>query len=1007
MKSNKANLKWLSDPEVFAVNTLPAHSSHPVYASYDEAKNEKSSLVQSLDGAWRVEYAKNYQESPSDFYKEDFDYSDFDYVEVPGNLETQGFGNPQYVNIQYPWDGLEDLHPPMVPKNNPVASYIKKFDLDSSLASKRVSLTFDGAATAIYVWLNGHFIGYSEDSFTPSEFDVTDFIRETDNHLAVAVFKFSSASWLEDQDFWRLSGIFRSVKLKGKKELHLEDLRVNGDVIDDKGNLRIKASLSGKISLKSYIQVSLLNQENKVICSNKRKVTHAINTFSFPQLNIKKWSAEAPHLYQLYVSVISEGRLIEVSKIDVGFRHFEIKDKVMYLNGKRIIFKGVNRHEFNSRFGRSVTKEDMVWDIKNLKRNHINAVRTSHYPNQTYFYELCDKYGIYVIDETNLESHGTWQKVGKEDPKENVPGNNNRWLKNCLFRAENMLRRDFNHPSILMWSCGNESYAGTVIGKMASFFKKNDPSRIVHYEGVFHNRAYDEISDVESRMYAKPEEIEEYLTENPQKPYISCEYMHAMGNSVGGLKLYTELEKYPQYQGGFIWDYIDQGLEKKINGHKQLVYGGDFDDRPTDYEFCGDGLVFADRKNSPKMAAVKALYNNVKMELENRNLTVKNENLFVDTSRYYFKVSVLINGEKVWESQSFDLMVKAQENKKFKLSLPRHLDKNKKEVIYQVVQYLKHDELWAHSDYELGRVQYVKDKFIEKYHPQGRPKLINGDYNIGVEGEDFKVLISKDQGHLVSLKYAGQEYLKKQPQFAFWRPLTDNDRGAKMGFEMAKWENAAKYAKLTDIKLKYLTSSVWIKLAYELPFALCDELTITYQIDKKGFINVHAHFPGTQQAERLPEFGLSLVLSKKLDHFTYYGLGPQENYLDRKAGAYFGKYKQTIKNNFTPYLRPQECGNRSQVRYCELLDENGVGIRVQSDHNSFNFSALPYSTEQIEAADHFYELPKSNFTYLKLLANQMGVGGDDSWGAPVHSEYCFPANMQYDLRFTLMPVYKL
>lgn len=1000
---NHAKLSWLTNPEVFEVNTVKAHSDHRYFANYIEMMRAKSSLVQNLDGRWKLNYVKNYNLWPKDFYQENFDDSDFDYVNVPGNLELQGYGKAQYVNIQYPWDGSENIKPPMIPEeSNAVASYVRKFDLDEGLKNKHVTLTFNGASTAIYVWLNGYFVGYSEDSFTPSEFDVTEFLKEKDNRLCVAVFRYSSASWLEDQDFWRLTGIFRSVELKAQPKLHLKDIEIVASLNDGLGNLKVKNLLINSLNSNAKIYLHLLNSEGKSVHKEVKNFSESTEIdFNWSDLKIRAWSAERPNLYSLEISLYQNDEIVEISQIKVGFRNFEMRNGIMYLNGKRIIFKGVNRHEFDCHTGRAISKEDIIWDLKTMKRNNINAVRTSHYPNQTFFYELCDQYGLYVIDETNLESHGTWQMIEHEDPSENVPGSRKEWQKACVARARNMLRRDFNHPSILFWSCGNESYAGTVIADMAEYFKEHDSSRLVHYEGVTHNREFDGISDVESRMYAKPAEIEEYLNSDPAKPYISCEYMHAMGNSVGGLQLYTELEKYPQYQGGFIWDFIDQALIKD----GQLAYGGDFGDRPSDYEFCGDGLVFANRKVSPKMAAVKALYSNLKMKLESNKLTLKNDNLFENLSNQYFIASALINGEKVWKSSKLIFNLNPGESKTFTIDFPSFEIRPDQELVFEVSEHILRDNVWAKSGFELAKTQDIQFHAHKIFRGQGVPEVIDSNYNLGIKGDNFKFLISKERGKLISLEYAGQNYLKRFPELTFWRSLTDNDRGADYGFEMAKWENAGKYGKLTDFSYEVKEKYIKVTVKFELPVTLKDEVKIIYLIDNKGSINVKVFYPGDKAAGNLPTFGLELGFDKSLKKYRYYGLGPDENYVDRRAGSYLGLYSGEVSDNLTPYLRTQECGNRSGVRTYQLLDKNLNGIEFSAS-KELNVSALPNSTSEIENATHIDELPKSKCTWVRLLAKQMGVGGDDSWGAPVHPEFMINAQESLSFEFTISPVFK-
>ena len=623
MTAKEAKLSWLEDPEVFAVNRIPAHSDH----TYFEKGTEERPLRQCLNGSWLFSYAKNPSMRVERFYEDSYDCSGFDTIQVPGHLETQGYGRNQYINTMYPWDGEEFLRPPMVSKrNNPVGSYVKYFTLEEQMKGKRTFISFQGVETAFYVWLNGTFIGYSEDSFTPAEFELTETLREGENKLAVEVYKRSSASWLEDQDFFRFSGIFRDVFLYSIPRVHVRDIFVKAGLTDSyqEGTLEIRAELIGDID-DVTIEASLRDGDEKEIWNGNAEGKEEV-FFKASGLAVLPWSAEEPRLYRLYLYVKNEeGQILEFIPQKVGFRRFEMKDRIMCLNGKRILFKGVNRHEFDPVRGRAITREDMLWDIRFMKQHNINAVRTSHYPNQTLWYELCDEYGIYLIDETNLESHGSWQKLGEVEPSWNVPGDRPEWKAAVLDRASSMFERDKNHPSVLIWSCGNESYAGTDIEAMSEYFHEKDDSRLVHYEGVFWNRKYDHISDMESRMYAKPAEIEEYLENDPKKPYISCEYMHSMGNSTGGMKLYTDLEKkYPLYQGGFIWDYIDQSLYR-VNelGERVLTYGGDHDERATDYEFCGNGIVYADRKASPKAQEVKALYTDIKLEPDEKGVKIK------------------------------------------------------------------------------------------------------------------------------------------------------------------------------------------------------------------------------------------------------------------------------------------------------------------------------------------------------------------------------------------------
>jgi len=609
----QANLTWLTDPTVFRVNRLDAHSDHICYASPEELAQGTTSLRQSLDGTWGFAWSRNPMERPADFWQADFDDSGFGTIQVPGHMELQGYGEIQYINTLYPWDGHAELRPPEIDwEHTYVGSYVKVFDLEPGLLGKRVCISFQGVERAFYVWLNGHFIGYAEDSFTPSDFDLTPYLQETGNRLCVEVYRHSSASWLEDQDFFRFSGIFRSVYLYAKPQVHVEDLWLQTALREDNttGTLIVRLLLSGetenaKIHCRICGKQSVLLDETLTLHPDGAYLRS--EAFTFP--NIQPWSHETPTLYHVTLTLFSAaGDIAEVIPYDIGFRRFELKDGIMLLNGKRLMIHGVNRHEWNPHTGRAIGQEDMERAMETFLRNHINAVRTSHYPNQTPWYHMCDRSGIYMVDEANLESHGSWQRSG--GPEWNVPGSLPQWMDCVLDRAKSMFERDKNHVSILFWSCGNESYAGEDILAMANYFRAQDPSRLVHYEGVFQNREFDDASDVESRMYASPAAIREYLEGHPKKPFLLCEYMHDMGNSLGGMESYIRLgEEFPQYQGGFIWDYMDQALwQKNANGQTVLGYGGDFGERQTDYAFSANGIVFADGTEKPAMQEVRYWY---------------------------------------------------------------------------------------------------------------------------------------------------------------------------------------------------------------------------------------------------------------------------------------------------------------------------------------------------------------------------------------------------------------
>ena len=621
------NISWLDDPRVFRVGQLEAHSDHLYYETEADCRAASQTLKQSLDGVWKFAYSVSAKTRPADFWQEGYDTSGFDDIAVPGHIEMAGYDKLHYINTMYPWEGHFYRRPALsgMPGErmegqfsqapyNPVGSYVCRFDLNPALRGKRVVVRFEGVEQAMYVWLNGVFLGYAEDTFTPSEFDLSQAIRDTGNTLCVEVHKRSTAAYLEDQDFFRFFGIFRSVSLLAKPAAHVEDLWVRPQV-----ELRTLAGrVEADVRLSGCAQkVQVCVTEGGAVLAKAEAEAPAGDSALTIALDmpgqVKLWHNHHPNLYTLEVRLLdAQGHLVEIVPQPFGFRRIEIKDKIMLLNGERLVINGVNRHEWNAKGGRCITDADEAWDIACMKRNHINAVRTCHYPDRLSWYRLCDENGIYMMSETNLESHGSWQKGGGIEPSWNVPGSLPAWEAAVLDRAKTNFETFKNHVSILFWSLGNESYAGEVLVKMNAYFKQRDPDRLVHYEGVFNNPVYkDRISDMESHMYTAPADIRKYLQNDPPKPFILCEYMHDMGNSLGGMKSYHDLvDEYPMMQGGFIWDYIDQAImvRDEVTGREVIRYGGDFDDRPADYEFSGNGIVFADRTEKPAMQEVRYYY---------------------------------------------------------------------------------------------------------------------------------------------------------------------------------------------------------------------------------------------------------------------------------------------------------------------------------------------------------------------------------------------------------------
>ena len=988
----------LENPEIFEINREPAHSDHKFYVNGQHTR-------QSLNGTWKFAYAKRPNDRIKEFYQQDYDCSAFAEIEVPGHIQLQGYDRCQYINTMYPWDGKEFLRPPHISeKYNPVGSYVTYFKPEQRLEGGRMYLSFQGVEIAFFVWLNGTFLGYGEDSFTPSEFDITDLITEGSNKLAVEVYKRSNASWIEDQDFWRFSGIFRDVYIYAVPKTHVRDLTVKADLINDyqDGKLQLAAEMTGQIE--GCIKACLTDKENNIIyCSDYVASSEQI-TITTDIVQVHAWSAEIPYLYTLYLEVYdAAGVMLEAVSQKVGFRNFAMLNDIMCLNGKRIVFKGVNRHEFDIRKGRTISEEDMLWDIRFMKRNNINAVRTSHYPNQSRWYELCDEYGVYLIDEMNLESHGSWQKMAVCEPSWNVPGSLPEWKECVLDRAKSMLERDKNHPSVLIWSCGNESYAGDVLQAVSDYFHEKDNTRLVHYEGVFWNREYDHISDMESRMYAKPADIKEYLESGSKKPYIDCEYMHAMGNSCGGMKHYTDLAKsYEKYQGGFIWDYIDQAVYRRNEKGEEIpAYGGDFDDRATDYGFCTNGIVYADRTESPKVQEVKALYSNIRIHIKNSMVEIQNENLFQSTDIYRFRFSMECEGECMMQREE---RVPVPAGCSLTVPFGFEVPDKKREYVCTVSAVLAEDTIWAETGHEVAFGQEVcKGSAVKNANTADTFEIIHGDVNIGVKGERFFAMFSKNEGGIISLVYDEVEYITRMPKLSYWRATTDNDRGMKSEYHLAQWLAASMGQRHCSEKFELEEGDSFARLTFVFETACVPsfEHKVVYTMNADGVLQVMISYPGVKELPNMPLFGIDFKLKKELNQFRYYGNGPRENYADRKEGAKLGVYESTARENLSGYLNPQECGNRTDVRWLEVTDGKQEGLRFRMEEELFECSVLPYSAYELENATHIEELPGINYSWVRILAKQMGIGGDDSWGAPVHEPYLIPSEEPLTLNFSI------
>ena len=1007
-------IKKIHDPKFFKENCMAAHSDHVAYANETEAEEKKSSFRLLLDGVWKFHYARNYAQTVSGFEAEDFDCKCWEDIRVPAHIQMEGYDIPQYVNIQYPWDGREDVWRDAVPSEfNPVASYVKYFTLPEGFKKNGLYISFQGVESGFALWLNGQYVGYSEDSFTPSDFDLTPYVKEGENKLAVQVFKWTSSSWCEDQDFYRFSGIFRSVYLYTMPKVHVYDLKVQ-PVVDEavlNADLLVTMQMRGegkaRLTLTGSRNYSVLEEkEEQIIFSEELPVSEGEVHFEKEVKKPDLWSAEIPNLYTLTIECFDQnGERSELVSQRIGFRRFEMKDGIMTLNGKRIVFKGVNRHEFSSKTGRAVTREEVLKDIVTMKQNNINAIRTCHYPDASIIYDLCDEYGLYMIAENNLESHGSWDAAMHGSvPKDTiVPGDNMDWEPMMLDRVNSCYQRDKNHPAVLIWSVGNESYGGKVIFDMSEKFRALDPYRLVHYEGIFNDRRYEATSDMESQMYTSVENVKKFLAEHKEKPFIMCEYTHAMGNSCGAMHKYTDLtDTEPRYQGGFIWDYIDQSILKKDRYGKDFqAYGGDFLERPTDYNFSGNGICYGgDRDPSPKMQEVKFNYQNISILFEKEGkFTVVNKNLFANTDRFRC-VAVLQKNGVVVKKQEIETAVPPLSTKDYEIpfAILRADDKDQKkdtdaEYTLTVSFRLKEDMSWADAGHEVAFGQKIYKK-IPAFHASEKPiRVVHGKVNIGVKGEDFDCLFSMLSGGLVSYRYAGKEMIEKIPMPNFWRAPVDNDNGSMAPAHYAQWKIASMYISHRNggmfdnvpTKVEEKDNTVTVTYTYFMPTTPAGKCQVSYTVFGDGTIETKMMYDPVEGLPDMPEFGMMFWFNADYDNLTWYGMGSEETYADRRHGAKLGIYSNKVADNMAKYLVPQECGNKVGVRYARLVDAKGRGMMFEGDELSF--SALPYTPHELENAAHVYELPQVHHTIVRVALAQMGVGGDDSWGSLVHPEY--------------------
>ena len=1003
------DLDFLDNPNIININTLPNHSDHHIYFGDKENKI-------SLNGKWRFAFFPRFSNQIEYLLSPTFDINSLEEINVPSHFELNGYGKPQYVNQQYPWYGVENVELGKTPKDNPVGVYFKDINLDRPL-SERLVLEIGGFNSSLYVYINGNFLAYSEKNFTETEIDLTKYLKIGINRLALIVFKYSKQSWFLDQDMWRFGGIFRDVYLKFVPYTHIFDIDNKSFLADDyqTGVIDVKFNLLG-ISQNTTLRFTLSFQDN-VLLDEEVNVFNDKYELKKKVTNVSPRSSEIPSLYLLKIELKNQGEVVESTYLKIGFRNLKIVDGVMLLNGQRLILKGVNRHEFEMHSGRAISDELIKQDLLLLKANNFNAIRTSHYPNRSYLYELADELGFYLIDEVDLETHGTWATlVKKADFSKVLPGNHIEFENLILAKDNAIYERDKNHPSILMWSLGNESSVGSVLKSSYKYFKEVDPFRLVHYEGCYYQKKYSSLTDVDSSMYIIPNQIEKRLENQTFKPYILCEFEHSMGNSTGNFDEYWALtEKFKNFQGGFIWDFVDQGILEKDS--TVIKYGGDFDDRPNDGVFSCDGLLLSDRSKTSKLDEVKYFYQDIKCERQDDGILIKNTNLFKNTNDYYFKLTFFEDGVEK-SSSPFTLFINP--NSSFFLKLGNlNLDINK-EILVRLSYHLAHDTEFSRKDYEVGFFEflYTSDlkhapKYVEEVTTNKNNFLLT-NFNFGVKtNKNISYLFSGIQnykGGLTSIKINNQEFVKDILKPTLFRPTTDNDENISRYFlDLYKGISGASLALPLNFKRNnaITMSKNSAKLTYFYRYfygSLPKKIKVTYEVLPSGDLLVGMSTKISLMQFAPGEIGLTFEIPFIVDNFTYYGLGKGDNYIDRFHGQKLGIYTSTPLEEYVNYAKPQECGQHLFTRYLILSSKEGNKLGIYALDKSFAFKVLPWSAQEIENATHLDELPKIKSTFVTILCATRGVGGDNSWLAPVHKKYKLKSGQKYELKFIIKKV---
>ena len=1006
--------EW-QDPNVNAINRAAMHTNYFAYESEQAALKGcrlASDNYMTLNGTWKFNWVQNADQRPTDFYKVDFNDKGWDNIQVPGVWELNGYGDPIYVNVGYPWRSQYKNNPPYVPTvNNHVGTYRKEIELPADWKGRQIMAHFGSVTSNMYLWVNGKFVGYSEDSKLEAEFDLTKYLRPGKNIIAFQVFRWCDGTYLEDQDFFRYSGVGRDCYLYTRTANHIEDIRITPDLDAQykDGTLQIDIQMKGK----GTVDLKLLDKEGKEVTTAQVKGSGK-QTASMTVSNPAKWTAETPNLYTLVANLQENGKIIESIPVKVGFRKIELKNGQILVNGQAVLFKGADRHEMDPDKGYVVSRERMIQDIKRMKELNINAVRTCHYPDNNLWYDLCDEYGIYVVAEANIESHG----MGYGDE---TLAKNPLFAKAHLERNQRNVQRGYNHPSIIFWSLGNEAGFGPNFEACYKWIKAEDKTRAVQYEQAGTN----EYTDIFCPMYYSYESCENYSKGNIDKPLIQCEYAHAMGNSQGGFKEYWDLvRKYPKYQGGFIWDFVDQSARWYTKDGKEFYgYGGDFNRYDaSDNNFQNNGLISPDRVPNPHAHEVGYIYQNIwvkPVDLQKGEISIYNENFFRDLSNFYAEWQLLANGEVLQSGIINDLKVGPQQTVNQKLNYTLDNICPCKEVLLNVAFKLKNTETLLPAGFAVAQQQLsvreykapenllTEKKIAHDYTPA--PVVEDNDsYYLIVKGENFHIDFERRSGYLSLYDVNGLSILDEGAQLTpnFWRAPTDNDMGAGLQKKYLAWKNPE--IKLTSLEHATENGLVVVTAKYDMP-TVSAKLTLTYRINKEGAIEVTQSMTTDKNAKvsNMFRFGMRAALNKNLSNIQYYGRGPIENYSDRNNSTNIGKYAQTVDEQFYSYIRPQETGTKTDIRWWNQTNKGGNGIQLVGK-TPFSASALHYTMESLDDGlekdqRHSELVPQTDCVNFCIDKVQMGLGCVNSWGALPLDKYMVPYQ-DYEFTFVIKPI---